>query len=323
MAKTFAITTAKQTCALDSGRNGGASFTVTNTTGQPHRGLLKIKALGATDAAWITLQGDAEREFTANGTQQVSAKIAVPASVAPGKYNFRLDTISVADPDEDYTEGQSVAIEVQAAAAVPPKKFPWWIVIVIIAVLAIVGGFVTWLVTSGSKVTVTSVVGKQFSAAKKELEDLGLNVAEPKKKTDNAKPVDEVLDQDPKASTEVEKGATVELTVAAHVALPPPPPPVVNLPYGPDTCVQGFVWREAFAGDHVCVTPETRAQTARDNSQAAARREPKGGAYGPDTCRAGFVWRDARPGDHVCVTPAARTQAAHDNSQAAVHRVRH
>jgi len=24
-----------------------------------------------------------------------------------------------------------------------------------------------------------------------------------------------------------------------------------QLPYGPDTCKQGFVWREAFPGDHV------------------------------------------------------------------------
>lgn len=89
-----------------------------------------------------------------------------------------------------------------------------------------------------------------------------------------------------------------------------------DLPYGPDTCVQGYVWREAFPGDHVCVTPATRSQAAYDNSQAAARREPGGGPYGPDTCRQGFVWREARPDDHVCVTPATRAQAAYDNAHA-------
>jgi hypothetical protein len=40
----------------------------------------------------------------------------------------------------------------------------------------------------------------------------------------------------------------------------------------PDTCLQGYVWREAVPGDHVCVTPETRAQAAEDNSLAASRR---------------------------------------------------
>ncbi len=43
--------------------------------------------------------------------------------------------------------------------------------------------------------------------------------------------------------------------------------------YGPDTCLQGWVWREAVPGDHVCVTPATRAQATYDNSQAAARRD--------------------------------------------------
>src|SRR5215467_10147878 len=42
--------------------------------------------------------------------------------------------------------------------------------------------------------------------------------------------------------------------------------------FGPDTCLQGWVWREAIPSDHVCVTPEIRAQTANDNSQASARR---------------------------------------------------
>ena len=81
-------------------------------------------------------------------------------------------------------------------------------------------------------------------------------------------------------------------------------------------CLSGYVWREAFAGDHTCVPPATRTQAASDNGQAAARRQPGGGAYGPDTCRQGYVWREAGPNDHVCVTPEARAQAAADNRAA-------
>jgi hypothetical protein len=87
-------------------------------------------------------------------------------------------------------------------------------------------------------------------------------------------------------------------------------------PYGPDTCKSGYVWREAFSGDHVCVTPEQRAQVAYDNSQARYRVNPQGGAYGADTCRTGYVWREAGPNDRVCVTPQERAQVAYDNSQA-------
>jgi hypothetical protein len=94
--------------------------------------------------------------------------------------------------------------------------------------------------------------------------------------------------------------------------------PNLEAQYGPETCRQGFVWREACGpNDHVCVPPATRAQAAQDNSQAAARREPHGGPYGPDTCKPGFVWREAcGPQDHVCVTGATRTQAAQDDAQA-------
>ena len=91
-------------------------------------------------------------------------------------------------------------------------------------------------------------------------------------------------------------------------------------PSGRDTCLQGYVWREAFPDDHVCVTGATRAQATYDNSQADARREPGGGPFGPDTCRQGYVWREARPDDHVCVTGATRAQAAYDNSQADARR---
>ena len=97
--------------------------------------------------------------------------------------------------------------------------------------------------------------------------------------------------------------------------------PAIAQPYGPETCRDGYVWRDAFPGDHVCVTPETRTQAAQDNSQAHARRQA-GGAYGPDSCRPGYVWRDARPEDHVCVTPETRAAVAADNSEAAARRAR-
>jgi hypothetical protein len=90
-------------------------------------------------------------------------------------------------------------------------------------------------------------------------------------------------------------------------------------PYGPDTCKQGYVWREAIPSDHVCVTPATRSKTRYDNSQAVVRRDPTG-PYGSNTCKQGYVWREAFPGDTVCVTPATRAQAKYDNSRAASRR---
>ncbi|HWP60298.1 MAG TPA: hypothetical protein VNL14_20555 [Candidatus Acidoferrales bacterium] len=84
-------------------------------------------------------------------------------------------------------------------------------------------------------------------------------------------------------------------------------------------CAPGYVRREAYPGDPVCVTPETRAQVMRDNILAPSRRDPTG-AKGLDTCIEGYVWREAYPGDRVCVTPETRAQTLRDNSEA-VNRV--
>ncbi len=42
--------------------------------------------------------------------------------------------------------------------------------------------------------------------------------------------------------------------------------------YGNGRCVNGYVWRESFPGDHVCVPPETRERAAHDNGRADYRR---------------------------------------------------
>lgn len=80
--------------------------------------------------------------------------------------------------------------------------------------------------------------------------------------------------------------------------------------FGADTCLRGYVWREASPNDHVCVTGAVRTQAAADNSQADARR-----VSGSDGCQSGFVWREAFPGDHVCVTALTRAQTAVDNKR--------
>lgn len=137
--------------------------------------------------------------------------------------------------------------------------------------------------------------------------------------TDRSNPAARVLAAFSELETSIELPEGIILRIT-HPAIAAPRFQNISLPYGPDTCLDGFVWRDAFAGDHVCVTPETRDQAAYDNSQAEARRDPNG-AYGPFTCVQGYVWRVARPDDLVCVTPEMRDQTAYDNSQASGRRV--
>ena len=79
-----------------------------------------------------------------------------------------------------------------------------------------------------------------------------------------------------------------------------------------DACAEGYVWREAFPDDHVCVTKDTRDLVADENKNAEENRKRGSG----DQCEPGFVWRMASPQDHVCVTQAERDQAQQDNNLA-------
>jgi hypothetical protein len=113
--------------------------------------------------------------------------------------------------------------------------------------------------------------------------------------------------------------ALVAALAAAALALAPAASPASQA-YGPDTCLNGFVWREAAPWDHVCVVPGVRTQAAADNARAAARRSPTGGAYGPDTCLSPYVWREAFANDHVCVETWVREQTRRDNLDAGSRR---
>jgi hypothetical protein len=108
-------------------------------------------------------------------------------------------------------------------------------------------------------------------------------------------------------ANETIKGASEQQQVAIQAR---EPAPVVQ------DCIPGYVWREAYPNDRVCVTPEMHSRTLEDNRLAGSRRAASSGAYGPDTCKAGFVWREAGPNDRVCVTPETRAQVRYQNSSA-------
>ena len=104
-----------------------------------------------------------------------------------------------------------------------------------------------------------------------------------------------------------------------HLLLPttPPTPGPSGTIGDPNTpCLQGYVWRQAYKGDYVCVTTANRTEAADDNAAASSRVNPAGGPYGAKTCLQGYVWRQVVTNDDVCVTPAVRAQAQADNAAA-------
>src|SRR6266542_6193362 len=138
MARTFTITTtATDTLKVDDKGHAEAAFTVTNATARPVRGMARAKALGDTTKESLSIPGETERDFGGGATEQFTVNFDAAGAPA-GQYLFRLDVASALNPDEDFTEGPTVNVEIVGvpAPAVETKKgFPKWIIPVIAVVV--------------------------------------------------------------------------------------------------------------------------------------------------------------------------------------------
>jgi len=146
MTRIFDITPASDILNIDSSGQGKLLFTVTNTTGRPQRASFRLRALDSGQSSWLKLNGDMERDFTAGFTHQVEVAVAPPSGAPPGRFRVRLDALSVANPDDDFTEGPAVGVVVPATAP-PPKKSMWWVWLLIGIVVLIVLGVILYLAT--------------------------------------------------------------------------------------------------------------------------------------------------------------------------------
>lgn len=134
----FTITAAGTRVTLDASGSARAQFTVTNTTPQSLKGRLLTRPAAPASPDWFTIAGESVRDFGPDAAEQVVVQLAVPTGSPAGAYSFRLDAVSQVDPDEDFTEGPSVAFDVAPAPPPPKKKFPWWLVIVLGVLLVVV-----------------------------------------------------------------------------------------------------------------------------------------------------------------------------------------
>lgn len=139
MSSLFAITTATNTVPLDNNQQGQTSFTVSNTTAQTIHSRVHIIAQPEAAASWLTLQGEAERDIAASGSQQYTIHIAVPTNSPAGDYTLRLNAADQANPDDNFSEGPTVKFTV-AVPTSAKKAFPWWMVVVAMAALVVIAG---------------------------------------------------------------------------------------------------------------------------------------------------------------------------------------
>jgi beta-lactam-binding protein with PASTA domain len=238
MAKTFAITTtATDTLKTDARGHAEAVFTVTNTSPRPVRGMARVKALESAKQEWLQITGESERDFAPGGTQQFvvtfDARVTVPPAsgtkppgtsstastpttgAAADKYSFRIDVASATNPDEDFTEGPVVKVELPAAKpASPPKPFPKWIFIPIAAVVLIGIAVGLFFLLRKTSVAVPNVVGMTLDEARTAIADAKLSPVEKEVQITGKAEPGKVIDQDPKPdSSPVPKGTEIQLII--------------------------------------------------------------------------------------------------------------
>jgi beta-lactam-binding protein with PASTA domain len=268
-APSFTVTAAGDKVTLDDSSEAKASFTVTNTTSQALRGHLVARAREPAKPEWLSVVGESVRDFGPNAAERVVVQLKVPPGSPAGSYSFRLDAISEADPDEDFTEGPSVAFQVPE----PPKKtpFPWWIVIVAAAVvLLIVSAIVVWLlVRDNGRATVPPVVGQPEAAAQTTLKDAGFGAKSVQVPVNDQARNGVVQTQDPVAGTETEKNIDVTINVG-HMSRVPD--------------VTGQTEARATAeldGADLRAAPRPLAVLEERDLGVVQRQEPPGGALVP------------------------------------------
>ncbi len=103
-------------------RQATVAFTVTNTATSALNGTLLVRPTAPAPAEWLTLVGAPTRPFLPKAVQQVQVAVKVPPDAPSGALVFLLDAMSEANPDEDYTEGPAVSLDVPE----PDRTVPWW-----------------------------------------------------------------------------------------------------------------------------------------------------------------------------------------------------
>lgn len=229
MGRNFTITTPAETARVGADGRGEMTFTVTNTSGQPSRGMGKIAPLGNTNAEWLSLAPPPEREFAAGAVEPFRVTANVPAGTPPGRYTWRFDVISGAKAGEVHEPGPVVAFEV-AASEPPKKKMGWWIWAAVVAAIMVIAVVLLLVFRGPKKVEVPDVTTLTKQEAVKKLTDAKLVPKVVNKTVPKTEKADVVLSQDPVGGKEAEEGSPVTITVSFRRRIPPPHFPVQERP---------------------------------------------------------------------------------------------
>ena len=146
MASPFAVTAAANSVRLDDNQAAVTTFTVSNVSGRTLTGRAQLRTDQPAALPWLSLAGESEQVFAPNQAVQYSVNIAVPPGSPEGAYTFSIDMIGVEDPDEMFSMGPPVSIEVKQVEVVKNGLPSWWWIPVLAGVVLLVGGALAFIV---------------------------------------------------------------------------------------------------------------------------------------------------------------------------------
>lgn len=263
----FIVTTSSPEVALKDGR-AALTVSVTNSTSALERIVLGAFPADPADATakahtWASVDRPL-REIAPNATEQYSVTFNATDAKA-GTYGVKFIAYAADRAPEEFND-QAQQIRVIAAGSPAPAKpnFLPWILLgaALLVVIAVVVGFLV------------------FSRAEPVAQQSPSPTATPTPsptETEKIKcqagyvyrlvtPTDRVCVAPASAKQVIDDNA--EITQLKRKPNPP------GGPYGMNTCLQGFVWRDAYNGDQICVTVETRSRTSEENAEATTHSVP-------------------------------------------------
>ncbi|MEN0072399.1 MAG: hypothetical protein AAGC63_15580 [Propionicimonas sp.] len=197
------------------------------------------------------------RTVAAGATEQYTISFAPPPGTAPGQYQVRFIAYDADRAPEEYSDqAQHVEVVVPSRPAPPAATgIPWWVYAVAAGMVVVIGVVAFFLL----RPTPTPPLPPASPTPTPTL------TPTPSPSPTNPCPAPYV----PRLARAEDLTCVTQLSAAEAKADNDPELQKARKdptgPYGPETCVQGYVWREAYDGDVTCVRGEVRTRTYWEN----------------------------------------------------------